>query len=224
VRTLFNVCLFAILSSTLAGAPVLASPANPASVPLGVVLQAEYAQVGADATAGGATVYNGDRLQTLGGGTLRAQLGGPQMYLRENTMAQVQGLPNGFSAELATGTVVVSSSQGQTFELLADGATIRPAGAQATVAQITRVSATEVLLTSTSGALQITLDEEVKTIEAGSSYRMEVETDESSPGQLPQGAVHTGHSNRFPKFFIIGGIATATGVLTWRALMSPCGL
>jgi hypothetical protein len=224
VRTLFNVCLFVILSATLVGTPVWGSPASPASVPLGVVLQAEYAQVGADTTAGGATVYDGDRLQTLGGGTLRAQLGGPQMYLRQNTIAQVQGLPNGFSAELATGTVVVSSTEGQTFELLADGATIRPAGAQATVAQITRVSATEVLLTSTRGALQVTLDEEVKTIEAGSSYRMEVEADESGPGPQPQGPYHTGRHRHFLMYLIVGGIATTTAILVWRALMSPCGL
>jgi hypothetical protein len=189
-----------------------------------VVLQAEYAQVGADTTAGGATVYNGDRLQTLGGGTLRTQLGGPQMYMRENTIAQVQGLPNGFLAELATGTVVVSSSEGQTFELLADGATIRPAGAQATVAQITRVSATEVLLTSTRGALQVTMDDEVKTIESGSSYRMEVEADESGPGAQPQGPYHTGRHSHLLFYLIVGGIATTTAILVWRALMSPCGL
>ena len=105
--------------------------------------------------------------RTETGGTLRAQLGGPQMFLRSSSNALVHTLPNGFSAELGAGTVVVSSNPGQTFQLLADGATIRPAGAQGTVAQITRVSPTELLLNSTRGASSsITMGDEVKTIEA----------------------------------------------------------
>ena len=46
MRTLFNACLFVILSAAVAGTPALASPATPASAPLGVVLQADNAQVG----------------------------------------------------------------------------------------------------------------------------------------------------------------------------------
>ena len=76
---------------------------------------------------------------------------------------------------------MVSSDLGQTFQLIADGATIRPAGTQATVAQITRVSPTELLLNSTRGALEITMGDEVKTIEAGTAYRLEVEDDDSGP-------------------------------------------
>jgi len=201
----------------------MAYPGSPVSAPLGMVLQAENATVGADITAGGATVYDGDRLQTENGGALRAQLGGPQMYLRASTVAMVHRLPNGFSAELGIGSVVVSSAQGQTFELLADGATIRPAGAEATVAQITRVNANEVLLTSTRGALQITLEDEVRTIEAGSSYRMVIESEESGPGPQPQGPLHTGRRHRLVLILIAGGIAAATGVLIWRAVMSPEG-
>jgi len=222
VRILFNVCLFVILSAAIVGTPAFASPAGPASAPLGVVLQADNAQVGADVTAGGATVYDGDRLRTESGGTLRAQLGGPQMYLRQSTIAMVHGLPNGFSAELGGGTVVVSSTQGQTFQLLADGATIRPVGTAGNIAQVTRVNEKEVLLTSTRGALEVTMGDEVKTIEAGSSYRMEVEADESEP--QPQGPYHTGRHNRM-LFYIIGAaVATATGILVWRALESPSGL
>jgi hypothetical protein len=170
---------------------------------------------------GGATIYDGDLLQTGSGGALRAQLGGPQMYLRQSTSALVHSLPNGFTAELGAGTIVVSSSQGQTFQLLADGVTIRPAAEQSTIAQITKVNGNELLLTSTHGALKITLDDEVKTIEEGSSYRMKVAADES--GQQPQGPYHTGRRRRRLLFFLIGGSAVATGVLTWRALMSPDG-
>ena len=210
--------LILVLSATLFGISTFAAPATPASAPLGMVLQAEKAQVGADITTGGATIYDGDHLQTDAGGTLRVQIGGPQMYLREGTTTQVHGFPNGFSAELGTGTVVVSSTPGQTFRLLADGATIRPIGAQGTVAQITKVSNTELLLSSSRGELEVTMGDEVKTVEAGSSYRLEVETDDSSSPQ-PQGPYHTAR-NRF-LWIIIPAISVATGILIWRALVSP---
>lgn len=222
MRTMYRGGVVALLSFALVGMPALVSAANPASAPLGVVLQADNAQVGADITVGGATIYDGDRLQT-GDGTLRARLGGPQMYLRANTVAQVHGLPNGFSADLGAGTVVVSSTGGQIFQLLADGVTIRPAGAQETIAQVTRVSANELLLTSTRGALEVSTDDGVRTIEAGSSYRMEVDPADSDPG--PQGApIHPGHRHRWLFYAGLTAIPIVTSIFIWRALISPDGL
>jgi hypothetical protein len=218
---MFRTSLSALLIIALFGMPVLASPTSPASAPFGVILQADNAQVGADISAG-ATIYDGDRLATTDG-TLRARLGGPQLLLHMNTSALVHGLPNVFSADLATGTVVVSSSQGQTFELLADGATIRPAGTKGAVGQITRVSPTELLLSSSRGGLEVTYGDEVKTVEAGSSYRMEIEPEDAGPGP-DGGPLHTGRRRRAAYYAIAGGVAFFTGILVWRALMSPCGL
>jgi hypothetical protein len=111
--------------------------------------------------------------------------------------------------------------------LLASGATIRPAGTQATVAQVTWVNANELLLTSTRGALEVSLGEEVKTIEAGSSYRMEMQDDvgQGPQGQQGSGAppAHPGRRRRALFFLIGGGIATATGIGIWRVLLSPAG-
>jgi hypothetical protein len=199
----------------------MAAPANPASAPLGVVLQANGAKVGADQTSGGATIYDGDRLETLGGGSMRATLGGPQLYLRTATSTQVHSLPNGFSADLTEGTVVVSSSQGQTFQLLADGATIRPVGAQPVVAQVTRISANVLQLSSSRGALEVTMGDEVKTMEAGSSYRMEIAPDAapSDPGPQGNGPYHTA-SNHFIWIAIIG-VSAGAAIGVWRALVSP---
>jgi hypothetical protein len=226
VRTLFRTSLILVLGAALVGIRAMGMPANPASAPLGVVLQAERAQVGVDITSNGATIYEGDRLETLYDGNLHARLGGSQMYLRPNTATEVHGLSNGFSASLLHGTVVASSPEGQTFRLLANGATIRPAGTQATVAQVTWVNANELLLTSTRGAIEVSLGDEVKTIEAGSSYRME--TQDEDTGQGPQGQqgsgappAHTGRRRR-AFFFLIGGtIAVGTGIGIWRVLISP---
>jgi len=144
------------------------------------------------------------------------------MLLRSNTTTQVHSIPNGFSADLLGGSVVVSSLEGQTFQLLADGVTIRPAGSQGSVGQITRVNDKELLLSSSRGGLEVRMGAEVKTIEAGSSYRMEVEPEDSGPG--PQGGpLHTGRSHRLLFYILVGGVAAATGILVWRALESPSG-
>jgi hypothetical protein len=145
------------------------------------------------------------------------------MVLRQNTFADVHAFPNGFSANLYNGTVAVSSPQGQTFQLIADGATIRPANAEATSGQISIISATQMILTSTRGTLEVSMGDEVKTVEAGSSYRMEIETDTEDSGPGPAGQRqqprHTAR-NRFI-FFLIPTVAAVTGIIIWRALVSP---
>jgi hypothetical protein len=229
VRTLSYLGLVILLSVALIGIPTMAMPASPASAPLGMVLQAERARGGADTISGGATIYEGDRLETQDDGTLRARLGGSQMYLRPGTATEVHGLPNGFSASLMRGTVVASSPEGQTFRLLANGVTIHPAGTQATVAEVTWVNPTELVLTSNRGAIEVSMGDEVKTIEAGSSYRMEIQQpDGAAPS--PQGSgnsngpVAPGRRRRLAFFLLFGGIAVGTGYGIWRAVESPSGM
>jgi len=63
-KMLIKTLLLAVLSFTFLEIPATGVPANPASVPLGSVLQAERARTGVDTTSGGATIYDGDRLET----------------------------------------------------------------------------------------------------------------------------------------------------------------
>jgi hypothetical protein len=216
VRTLLKFGLVTILGVTMIGVSGVA--ATPASAPLGVIVQATRPSTGVDIANNGATVYDGDMLQTNAQDTLRARLGGPELFLRPSTTATVHRLMNGYSAELTRGTVVASSHEGQTFQVLANGATIRPANSQPTVGQVTWVSPKELLLTSSRGALMVSMGDEVRTVQAGRSYRMQVEED---PG--PQGAgggpYHTGR-NRFLLILIVG-VGVGTGIGVWRALISP---
>ena len=220
MRTVFTAVLIGILCVVLVEAPVLAAPASSASAPLGVVLSAENGHVGAAVTSSGETIYDGDRLQTPPDGTLRVRLGAGQLFLRQDSEADVHALANGFSAKLNSGSVVVSSAEGQTFELVADGATIRPANAQPASGQITMITPKELVLTGTRGTLTVSLGDEVKTVEAGNSYRMEVETEDSS-GPGPQGGppLHTGKNHLL--WIVIPAVAVVTGILIWRALESP---
>jgi hypothetical protein len=217
VRKLCTAVLIAALSVVLIEAPLMAAPASSPSAPLGVVVAAENANVGAGVTTSGATIYDGDRLQTPANSTLRVRLGSGQIVLRQNTIADVHSFPNGFSANLDAGTVAVSSAAGQTFQVIADGATVRPANAQPASGQISMISATELVLTGTRGTLEVTMGDEVKTVEAGSSYRMEVEPE--GPGPNPQ-APHATARNRF-LWIAIPAVAAVTAVVIWRALVSP---
>ena len=219
MRTLFTAFLIAALSLVLIEAPVMAAPATSPSAPLGVVVSAENANVGAGVTTSGATIYDGDRLQTPSNSTLRVRLGAGQMVLRQNTTADVHALSNGFSANLDYGTVILSSAEGQTFQLIADGATVRPANSEPTSGQVAMISPKELVLTSTRGTLEVTMGDEVKTVEAGSSYRLEVESEDPGPGPNPQ-SPHATARNRF-LWIAIPVVAAVTAVVIWRALVSP---
>ncbi len=221
MRTLFNTVLIALVSATLIGAPVMAAPAPASSpaAPLGIIVQANSAKLGLDVNYSGATVYDGDRLQTPEGSTLRVQVGAEQLVLRQSSAAQVHAIPNGFSANLASGSVVISSAVGQTFELYADGATITPATAEPVSGQVTMLTPKELVLTSNRGVLKITMGDEVKTLEPGSSYRLEVESADADPGPNPQSPSPTAR-NRF-LWIAIPAIAAVTAIVVWRALVSP---
>ena len=197
----------------------MAAPASSPSAPLGVVLASENANVGAGVTASGATIYDGDRLNTPANSTLRVRLGSGQLVLRQNSAAQVHSLPNGFSANLENGTIVASSAEGQTFQILADGATIRPANDQPASGQIAMMSSTELILTGNRGTLLVTMGDETKLLEAGSSYRLEVESEDPAPAGNPQ-APHATARNRF-LWIAIPVVAAVTGIVIWRALVSP---
>jgi hypothetical protein len=61
------------------------------------------------------------------------------------------------------------------------------------------------------------MGDEVKTVEAGGSYKLEVETEAADPQGRPPVAAARNH-------FIIIAIAAlgiATGLIIWRALVSP---
>jgi len=220
VSSLRKTVIVAFLSVAFVAAPALASPASAPSAPLGVVLQAGSAKTGMDVAYDGATIYDGDRLQTNENSSLRVRLGGPQMFLSPNTAALVHALPKGFSANLTAGTVVVSAEAGQTFQVLADGVVIRPVGAGPTVGQITRINSSEVVLTGTRGMMEVAMGAEVRTVEPGHSYRMEVEAEASPADPAPSSGPYATAHNGFI-WIVIAGVSVATAVGIWRALVSP---
>ena len=182
---------------------------------MGVVLQANHASVGSLGAMNGGSVFDGDALSTDTGGTLQVRFGGSQAYLLPRSMAVVHQAKAGFGATLNSGSLIVASEKGNSFTLLADGATIRPATSGATVGQVTLVSPTELLLSSEKGSLEVSMDDDVKTLPEGKSVRMLIQPpDPGSPQTRRAGR------NRFLWIFL-AAVGAGVGIALWQALESP---
>lgn len=199
--------------------PAAAAP-SPRSAPIGSILQATRDMGQVDTASEGTTIFDGDTLATPDKSTLLARLGGPQMFLGANSAVVVHAIANGFSGSLSSGTVTVNAGRGQTFRMLADGMTIEPLDAVPTIARMTLLNAKQIELSSEKGSLRISMGDDTDTIEPGTSYRLEVETDatpeaaQGSSGAQPAGKSH------FKKIAIIV-LAGVTAIVIWRALVSP---
>lgn len=225
---LFRSFVGGLLVAVLAQSPALMAAPPAASVPaLGVITQAQRANVGNGSATTGSTIFDGDLLQTDHDGSLRVRVGASQAYLFNGGQAVLHRSADGFSASLTRGGVVLSSGQGQSFQLLADGATIQPSTGQPTVAQISWVSPKELLVSSRKGALQVSMGDETQTVADGSSYRMVIDpaaaaaAAPAAPGAPPQ-APRAG-SNAF-LLILLGAAAAAITVGVILAVESPSGL
>jgi hypothetical protein len=202
VRTLLKSGIAALLSTALIFSTAIAAP----SASLGVIIQADHASLGTIPIANGSAIFDGDNLLTDASGNLRARLGQSQIYMLPNSYIQVHRLSNGFSAVMESGTLVLSSATGETFQVLANGATIQPATDKATLAQVTYINANELLVSSRHGDLMISMGDESQTVKDGTSYRMMINPG-SGPG--PQGMFSTGR-NKFVLILIVGaGVVAA---------------
>lgn len=191
-----------------------------------MVLQADRANLGAGEAVSGATVFDGDRFWTRSGGTLRVGLGASQLYLLENSAVSLGQAGGRLRAAIARGTVVFSTTAGPGVELLADAARLRPVSPQLTVTQLTVLGPHALLVFSRRGALEVSLDGEVRTIPEGASYRVLLEPEAEPQGPQGVGAPNTPKQPAHPGknkiiITILVADAVGTGIAVWRALVSP---
>lgn len=225
MRRLLRSVVGGMLVALLVQSPALMAAPAAASVPaMGVVLQAQRANIGDGAATAGSTVFDGDLLQTERDGLMRVRFGSSQAAVMAGGVVLVHQSADGFTANLTRGEVVLSSSQDQKFSLVSDGATIQPSTSQPTVAQITWVSPKELLVMSRKGALQVSMGDDVQTVADGASYRMVIDpvAAAATPGPTPQGTQRTG-KNKFILIVILAAAAAVTvGVIL--AVESPSAL
>lgn len=222
VFRLFRSFVGGLLVALLVQSPaLLAAPAAASEPVLGVITQAQRGNVGDRSAITGSSIFDGDFLQTDMDGSLRVRLGSSQAYFFDGGAAVLRQSADGFSVSLTRGGVVLSSGPGQAFHLLADGATIQPNTSQPTVAQVTWVSAKELVVASRKGPLQVSMGDETQTIADGASYRMVINPPAAAaaktPGAVPQAKAG---SNAFV-LVLIGAAVAAVAVGVVLTVESP---
>jgi hypothetical protein len=206
-------CFFSriVLALLIFGLITLPANAAPMATALGVVITASQARVGNSKAMNGSTVFPGDRLSTTETGHLQVRFGRTQARFLPGSLAVVGQTPAGVNAHLLSGAVSLSSAAGDSFSLSANQAVVRPAASQDVVAQVTRVSPAELLLSSSKGALEVTFDGEVTTLEPGHTYRMLLDPAAAEP-QGPAGTPPSRVSKKRAAFIILGVAGAATGI------------
>jgi hypothetical protein len=106
MRELSRCCLIAILIAGLLNVPAFAANEKP----LGLVTQAQDAQIGNSKVAVGTTIFPGDSLATEIGGTLRMKVGTSQLYLLSSSSATLAQNSDIVHAVVGRGTVGFSSN------------------------------------------------------------------------------------------------------------------
>jgi len=197
------------MTFSLAGIPRSAKPDA-----LGIVAQADHASLGSQAASEGTTIYDGDRLSTGAGGSLRLLVGQAIVYLTEQSSVIVHQdatiAAKEFEAELVSGTVVLSVTAGATSEIVASSARVRPIAETRGVVQVRLVGPHELIVFARRGPAQVFYRGESETIAEGKSYRVLLNSsDEGASGV--QGTKRSGKHGKALALISIGA-ATAAGV------------
>jgi hypothetical protein len=189
VRLMARLCLVVLLVTSLLDIPAFAAAAEK---PLGMVIQAQEAQLDNAKLQVGTSIYGGDTVATDAGGGLRMKLGGSQLYLLADSAATLSQNATVVHAVVARGTVGFSSNGADNVELEIPEGILRAADGQPAYGQVTILSAQEVVISAYRGALVLDNDGELHTIPAGKNYRVTMEFDQSE--QQPP-AASTGGDN-----------------------------
>lgn len=216
-RTLVSIVLVFALVAT----PVLEARA----AVVGVVVQANRAQLGGGASAAfaGTTIFDGDYLTTSPDGSLRMRAGSALVYLGPESGVTLKQAAGGAEAVLRRGLIVLSTPKAGTVGIIASGASLRPAADVPTIAQVRILGPKELHVVAQRGALQFSYNGESEVIPEGASYRVLLDPPANMPvPQQPPEQAHKAGKYRKAFLFLIFGVVG--GVTVWgihEALESP---
>jgi hypothetical protein len=179
-------CLIAILIAGLLNIPAFA--ANEA--PLGLVTQAQSAQIGNTKVDVGTSIFPGDTLATEIGGTLRLKFGASQLYLLSASSASLAptATTNAVHALVSRGTVGFSSNGKDQIELEIPQGILHAANGVPAYGQVTILSPSEVVISAYRGTLVLDYNGESRSIPEGKSYRVTLDLEPAAQPQAPAGA------------------------------------
>ena len=187
-----RVQFFSVTKSILASlvsVSLLTTPAWSAPSSLGMVVYADRARMGAAPASVGATVFGGDRLSTEQSGSVQVRAGAARFLLSgasSATLAMDDATP---AAILTVGSATFSTANSKAFALRVASAVIRPNTDQPTIGVVTVLGPKELVVKSTRGSLTVAVEDDVRVIAEGTSYRIVLEpSDTPASAQGPRGA------------------------------------
>jgi hypothetical protein len=191
-----------------------------------MVTHADRAHVGEAAASVGSTIYEGDRLSTEAGGTLRVTVPAATLRLDAQSALVVgrsAGAGSSVLGELASGTLVFSAGPTANIVIVADDASIRPAGNVSTIAHVRIVNSKELRISTERGAVKFSYHGESKVITEGKAYRVLLDPSEKETAALGSEQDTKPSARHWPTFLFVA-IGTAAGIaipLVIHALESP---
>jgi hypothetical protein len=221
MRSIARSCIAAMLAALMAFPGFAAN-----EKPLGLVLQAESAQISNAKVAIGTTVYPGDKVETDAGGKLRLRMGTSQLYLLASSSATLGQRSDSLFAEVSRGTVGFSSNGADQLELEVPQGVIRASNGQPAYGQVTIVSPQEIIVSAFHGSLVLDNDGELHTIPEGKSYRVTMDL-EPAAVPVPAAAAYRENADNTPAkrrrrklafILLFGGIGAAVSYGVWSVL------
>ena len=213
-----------ILALSLFLTPVFGATGSP----VGAVLSAVSAHVGAAAASAGTTVFAGDKLSTEQNGNIQIGAGAARLVLSGSSCATLRDTAGEPAATLSSGTAIFSTAIARAFTLLVARAEIRPRDDVPTIAQVSIETPKQFIVRSSHGALTVTVDGETKIIPEGETYRVTLDAEEAPEAQGPRGAGSKDFPNKkkaparsnFYRVVAIG-VAVTTYLVVDEAFESP---
>jgi hypothetical protein len=214
-----------LVAAVLTSCCLLMTPVWGASAgALGTVVTSDRASVGGTGAAVGTTVFSGDHLSTADAGSVQLRTSAARFLLAASSTATINEDSGTPAATLQRGSATFSTANAKAFVLNASTAVIRPMSDEPTIGQVTMLSAKQLLVKCTRGALTVTVGDDSRVIAEGSAYRIVLDPAESEEAQNqppPQGAGTKGSGGaplKAAKSKFVWYAVAAVGVVTFFAL------
>jgi hypothetical protein len=203
---------------------------------IGTIVSAEKARVGGGLISAGATVFGGDRLFTDDTGSVQVRAGGARFLLSNASIAVLGKDESSPAASLTRGTAIFSTANSKAFTLHVGSMVIRPETDLPTVAQVSVTGPRQLTVKSTRGSVTVAVDDDVRVVPEGMSYRIILDPSEAelaaaeASAATTQGPAGAGSRGRRPPrragrnrfiWFAIGIVAAASFAAVYEALQSP---
>ena len=212
-----------VVSLGLALSPVWGASTTSNSTALGTLVYADRAHVGAAPASVGDTIFDGDRLSTEPSGSLQWRSRTARLLLNSASHATISDENGTPIATLTSGSATFSTSAASAFALHFGKAIVAPKSDEPSIGQVTAISAKEMVVKCTRGALTVTVEDDSRTVPEGMGYRIVLDPEpqpRAASARGPQGPPIKAGKSKFI-WYAIAAAAVVTYFAVSEVLESP---